>query len=72
MITKFAELYQNDLAAQKARYEQIAAGYEQYYGKTESLAFFSAPGRTEVGGNHTDHNHGCVLAAAVNLDIVAA
>ena len=72
MITKFAELYQNDLAAQKTRYEEITAGYEQYYGKTESLAFFSAPGRTEVGGNHTDHNHGCVLAAAVNLDIVAA
>jgi galactokinase len=33
--------------------------------------FFSSPGRTEVGGNHTDHQHGCVLAAAVNLDVVA-
>ena len=29
--------------------------------------FFSAPGRTEISGNHTDHQHGCVLAAAVNL-----
>ena len=29
---------------------------------------FSAPGRTEIGGNHTDHQHGCVLAAAVNLE----
>ena len=36
----------------------------------ESL-FFSAPGRTEIGGNHTDHQHGCVLAAAVNLETVA-
>ena len=33
--------------------------------------YFSAPGRTEVSGNHTDHQHGCVLAAAVNLDVIA-
>ena len=32
---------------------------------------FSAPGRTEIGGNHTDHQHGCVLAAAVNLETEA-
>ena len=32
---------------------------------------FSAPGRTEIGGNHTDHQHGCVLAAAINLETVA-
>ena len=32
---------------------------------------FSAPGRTEISGNHTDHQHGCVLAAAVNLETVA-
>ena len=36
------------------------------------LRHFSAPGRTEIGGNHTDHQHGCVLAGAVNLDTVAA
>ncbi len=36
------------------------------------LEIFSTPGRTEVGGNHTDHNAGRVLAAAVDLDIVAA
>ena len=34
-------------------------------------AFFSAPGRTEIGGNHTDHQHGCVLCASVNLDMLA-
>ena len=33
--------------------------------------FFSAPGRTEISGNHTDHQHGCVLAATVNLETVA-
>ena len=37
----------------------------------EKQYVFSAPGRTEIGGNHTDHQHGCVLAAAVNLETVA-
>ena len=32
---------------------------------------FSAPGRTEIGGNHTDHQHGCVLAAAVDMQTTA-
>ena len=32
---------------------------------------FSAPGRVEIGGNHTDHQHGCVLAGGVNLDVIA-
>ena len=35
------------------------------------LRHFSAPGRTEIGGNHTDHQHGCVLAAAVDLTTTA-
>ena len=38
----------------------------------EPVRYFSAPGRTEIGGNHTDHQRGCVLAGAVNLDTVAA
>ena len=33
---------------------------------------FSAPGRTEIGGNHTDHQHGRVLAGSVNIDMIAA
>ncbi len=37
----------------------------------DNLFLFSAPGRTEIGGNHTDHNHGRVLAASVNLDVIA-
>lgn len=36
------------------------------------LLCFSAPGRTEIGGNHTDHQHGCVLAGSVNLDVISA
>lgn len=38
----------------------------------EAVRFFIAPGRTELGGNHTDHQHGLVLAAAVDVDTVAA
>ena len=40
--------------------------------KPEEIRFFTAPGRTELGGNHTDHQHGRVLAAAVDVDTVAA
>lgn len=61
-----------DVENQKKRYEALAVRYEQCFGKPDGqLYVFSAPGRTEIGGNHTDHNNGCVLAAAVNLDTVA-
>ncbi|MEG1427047.1 MAG: galactokinase family protein [Oscillospiraceae bacterium] len=72
MITKFKELYQDDLANQTLRYEKLTRDFESFFGYKNGIEFFSAPGRTEVGGNHTDHQHGCVLAAAINLDIIAA
>ena len=53
------------------RIEQVKKGFSDTYGK-ENPRIFSAPGRTEIGGNHTDHQHGCVLAAAVDLDILTA
>lgn len=72
MITKFTDLYEaSRQEEQKARYEKIRAGFAELFGEKD-VTFISAPGRTEVGGNHTDHQHGCVLAAAVDLDIVAA
>ena len=46
-------------------------GFEALFGKQLDAAIFSAPGRTEIGGNHTDHQGGRVLAAGVNLDAVA-
>ena len=53
------------------RKKELDAGFaEAFGGKPER--YFSAPGRTEIGGNHTDHQQGSVLAAAVNLDAVAA
>ena len=60
-----------DIGAQKARYIRIAESFEELYGSDREVSVFSAPGRTEVCGNHTDHNHGMVLAASVNLDAVA-
>ena len=54
------------------RYISVINGYGETFGEAESLELFSAPGRTEIGGNHTDHQHGCVLAGSVNLDVIAA
>lgn len=53
------------------RFVDAIAEFENIYGKKEEIALFSAPGRTEIGGNHTDHQHGCVLAAGVNIDVIA-
>ena len=71
MEIKFQELYGNDVPRQEERYEAIRKGFAAQYGyEAREGEFFSAPGRTEIGGNHTDHNHGRVLAGAVDLDIV--
>ena len=59
------------VAAQKIRYLKAVESFEKIFSQREGLSLFSAPGRTEVGGNHTDHQHGCVLAASVNLDVIA-
>ena len=56
---------------QTARYEALASAFRAQFGR-EPVMFVSAPGRIEVVGNHTDHQNGWVLAAAVNLDTVAA
>ena len=69
----FAKIYKKeDVSSQKERYIRIAESFEQLFGSGREVGIFSAPGRTEVGGNHTDHQRGRVLAAAVNLDTVAA
>ena len=60
-----------DVELQKRRYTNLAVKFEEYFGNDREVEVYSAPGRTEVCGNHTDHNHGCVLAASVNLDAVA-
>ena len=59
------------VSMQKVRYAAAEKSFEDIYGKADNIRIFSAPGRTEVGGNHTDHNRGCVMAAAVGLDVIA-
>ncbi|MBR3504006.1 MAG: galactokinase [Clostridia bacterium] len=72
-IEFLTRLYGRDaIAPQTERYAALAARHAALFGEKDGLRFVSAPGRTEVAGNHTDHNSGCVLAAAVNLDTVAA
>ena len=72
---QLARLYGNDpetVAKQKARYGAMIRQHRKLFGDRGKIALISAPGRTEIGGNHTDHNHGRVLAAAVNLDTLCA
>ncbi|NCE66001.1 galactokinase [Pseudoflavonifractor sp. 524-17] len=57
---------------QAQRYRHLLSGLEETFGPQPRAALFSAPGRTEIGGNHTDHQHGRVLTGSVNLDIIAA
>lgn len=71
-IQLLEEMYGTGRAAANAeRYLEIAEGFEDTFGHTE-FELFSSPGRTEIGGNHTDHNHGKVLAGSVHMDCIAA
>ncbi len=60
------------LAAQRGRYAALLEKAAGLFPGPRDFSFYSTPGRSEVGGNHTDHNGGRVLAAAVDLDVVAA
>lgn len=61
---------ENVLDYQKERYVKAIKSYEELYGEDE-VEIYSAPGRSEVGGNHTDHQRGQVLACGLNLDVIA-
>lgn len=58
------------LAIQRIRYQTAIAKYKELFGEGD-VEIYSAPGRTEICGNHTDHQHGVVLAASINLDAIA-
>lgn len=60
----------SEVTSEKKRYCDLLNKANKLYGDGD-YHIVSAPGRTEVGGNHTDHNKGCVVAASVNLDSVA-
>lgn len=75
VIKQLMQLYgQRDgmLAAQSRRYTRLLKRHEELVKYDGPVYMISAPGRAEICGNHTDHNRGKVLAAAVNLDTLAA
>jgi len=59
------------LNEQVLRYSDLIDKFEEKFNEKD-YKLFSSPGRTEIGGNHTDHNHGKVIAASINLDSIAA
>ena len=69
----FEKMYGTDLMVlekQKNRYKTLTGLFQEKFGEQEKH-FFSTPGRTEIGGNHTDHNYGRVLAGSISLDSIA-
>ena len=54
-----------------SRINDVAHDFENRYGGERDVSLYSVGGRSEICGNHTDHNCGCVIAAAVNLDVIA-
>ena len=62
--------FYGDFENARERYLRAVGGFENLYGNRD-IEIISVPGRSEILGNHTDHNRGCVLAAAINLDIIA-
>lgn len=68
---RLCDIYGNQaLNTQKKRYTEAIMQFEKIYGQRD-VSLFSVPGRSEVSGNHTDHENGCVLACGISLDIIA-
>ena len=69
---KFVSLYgKENVTATKARYVKAIEEFVSLYGSDRDVSLFSVAGRSELSGNHTDHNKGCVVAASISLDIIA-
>ena len=71
---RIEEIYGKDpqiISYQKERFGRILKGYGEHFGGSDDLHIFSAAGRSEIGGNHTDHQRGHVLAASLNIDSLA-
>ncbi len=67
----YAQLYGRAKVEENVcRYQTLLEGYGRSFGEESDVQLFSSPGRTEISGNHTDHNHGKVLAGSINLDCV--
>ena len=69
-LAKYGHLYRN-IEAQSARYLRVLEAFEEKFGNSDEVYLLSVPGRSELSGNHTDHNFGKVLAGAIDRDIIA-
>lgn len=65
------ELYFGDISNTQKRYISAIENFEDIFGSDRDISVFSVPGRSELSGNHTDHNRGLVIAGSVDLDIIA-
>lgn len=61
----------SEVEQQRTRYIDLVNEFVRVFDDERDVIITSAPGRTEVCGNHTDHNNGKVLAASINLDAIA-
>ena len=68
-LSRYAHLY-SDTSAAKDRFLGLIDSFISLYGDSEAQ-LLSVPGRSEIAGNHTDHNRGCVLAGAIDRDVIA-
>ena len=68
-LGKYPELY-SDTERHTARFSHVLDGFTSLFGDAEAM-LLSVPGRSEISGNHTDHNFGCVLAGAIDRDVIA-
>ncbi len=69
-LSAYSDLY-SDIKAQTERFIFAIDEFTRLYGDGRDIAVFSVPGRSEISGNHTDHNRGCVLAGSIDRDIIA-
>lgn len=70
LLTAISGMY-SDTEAAVERYTNAVESFFSVYGETDDFSVFSVAGRSEICGNHTDHNHGQVVAASIDLDIIA-
>ncbi len=68
---RFKTLYPDRHEEARRRYHEALDRFCDLYGNKHEAAFFSVPGRTELGGNHTDHNGGTVLCGSIDLDVIS-
>ena len=69
-LSKYADIY-SDIERNAERYITAINEFTKSYGEDRDIALFSVPGRSEIIGNHTDHNRGKVMAGAIDRDIIA-